>query len=175
MSTTEGGIDLAAVSRVSRNVDLRDIRVIELAASCSPAPEGTLEPRITFEAESALVEVNQLNVKCDYSFTARSAGVLAATIKVVYLLTYEVLGDALEGRDVEQFSRVNGAYHSWPFLRQLLFDLTAKLGLPTLTLPVFQALPRAKDIGEDGEGLKAKREKASAKPRSAQRKIAQRS
>jgi preprotein translocase subunit SecB len=138
----EGGVDLRAVSRVSRNIDLRDIRVIELAAACTPAPDGTMEPQITFDCEGTLVSPEQLNVACAYTLTANAAGVTAANVRVMYLLVYQVTGNAPTERDVEQFANVNGVYHSWPFLRQLLFDLTAKMGLPPLTLPVFQVLNR---------------------------------
>ncbi|MFL6199141.1 MAG: hypothetical protein ACJ76J_08195 [Thermoanaerobaculia bacterium] len=138
----ENGVDLAAVSRVSRNIDLQDLRVIQLVASCSPAPEGPLEPQITFDCKGVLVTPDQLNIACDYTFNANTAGASAASVQVIYLLVYEVSGDPPTERDVEQFARVNGVYHSWPFLRQLLFDLTAKMGLPPLTLPVFQVLPR---------------------------------
>jgi preprotein translocase subunit SecB len=144
MALTESGVDLAAVSRVARNIDLRDIRVIQVAASCSPAPDGPLEPQITFDCKGALVGPDQLNVACDYTLKVNAAGVEAATVKVMYLLVYEVAGNTPTEHDVEQFAQVNGVYHSWPFLRQFLFDLTAKMGMPPLTLPVFQTLPRTK-------------------------------
>ena len=158
MKLTEGGVDLAAVSRVARNIDLHDIRVIQLAATCSPAPEGPLEPQITFDCKGALISPDQLNVACDYTMTTNAAGAPAASVRVTYLLVYEVAGDPPAERDVEQFAKVNGVYHSWPFLRQLLFDLTAKMGLPPLTLPVFQTLSRT-------PAEKAEKPPTSKKPR----------
>ncbi len=144
MTPTENGVDLAAVSRVARNIDLRDIRVIQVTASCSPTPEGFLEPQITFACEGALIGPDQLNVACDYTLTVTAAGVPAATVGVMYLLVYHITGDTPSEQDVQQFAKVNGVYHSWPFLRQFLFDLTAKMGMPPLTLPVFQVLREKK-------------------------------
>jgi len=163
MELAESGLDLAAVSRVARNIDLRDIRVVQVAASCSPAPEGAIEPQITFNCKGALVTATQLNVACDYFFKATSAGVQAALVNVTYLLRYEVVGDALAERDVDQFANVNGVYHSWPFLRQFLFDITAKMGLPPLTLPVFQVLPKKKTVRSDQQPLPKKRKPAPRK------------
>lgn len=142
MASNENGIDLQAVSRVSRNIDLRDIRVIQVAASCSPAPEGSLEPQITYDCEGSIISPDQLNVVCEYTLNVNTAGVPAATARVMYLMVYDIGGDTPAGQDVEQFAKVNGVYHSWPFLRQFLFDLTSKMGMPPLTLPVFRVLPR---------------------------------
>lgn len=161
MKETETGVDLAAVARVARKIDLHDIRVIQLVSSCSPAPEGPLEPQITFDCKGALVSPGQLNVACDYTMTANAAGAPAASVRVMYLLVYEVTGDPPTERDIEQFAKVNGVYHSWPFLRQLLFDLTAKMGLPPLTLPVFQALSRTpKSAEKPSTPKKPRRQKA---------------
>ena len=162
MKQTENGVDLAAVSRVARNIDLRDIRVVQLEAACSPAPEGPLEPQITFDCKGALVSPGQLNVVCDYTMTANAAGAPAASVRAAYLLVYDFSGDPPTERDIEQFARGNGVYHSWPFLRQLLFDLTAKMGLPPLTLPVFQALSRTQteDAEKPSTPKKPRRQKA---------------
>jgi preprotein translocase subunit SecB len=86
-----------------------------------------------------MVEPDQLNVVCDYTLTASGVGL---SVRVMYLMVYEVAGNAPIESDVEQFAKVNAVYHSWPFLRQFLHDLTAKMGLPALTLPVFQVLSR---------------------------------
>jgi preprotein translocase subunit SecB len=135
-------LDLAAVTRVARNIDLRDIRIVKVEASSSPAPSGPLEPRITFDTNAALVADNLLNVACIYTLTVNAGEVCAATINTVYLLTYEVTGGKPSEQDIRHFANANGVYHSWPFLRQFLADMTAKMGFPPLTLPVFQVLPR---------------------------------
>jgi hypothetical protein len=159
-----GTVDLAAVSRVARGIDLLDIRVIKVEATCSPAPEGALEPQITFDCKGALVAAAQLNVVCDYSFKVTTGGVEAASANVMYLLTYEIAGDTPTERDIEAFAQVNGVYHSWPFLRQFLFDLTAKMGLPPLTLPVFRVFPRTSKVEKpDAQLSKGKRKTAPQK------------
>ena len=78
--------------------------------------------------------------------------------QIDFQLTYKLAGDEpiAEG-DLSEFSNTNGPYHSWPFLRQLLFDLCARMDFPALTLPVLQILPTrpkelAKEIAEPPPG-----------------------
>jgi preprotein translocase subunit SecB len=163
MTADANSVDLAAVSRVARNVDLHDIRVISVAASCHPAPEGQLEPQITFDCKGVLVGPSQLNVACDYTLKVNAAGVQAAKVSVVYLLVYDFTGNAPTERDIAQFAKVNGVYHSWPFLRQFLFDLTAKMGMPPLTLPVFQVLSQARTDKTEKKLPAASKKKLPAK------------
>ena len=47
----------------------------------------------------------------------------------------EVLGATSYG-DLSQFAQANGAYHSWPFVRETIYGLTSRMGFPPYTLPV---------------------------------------
>lgn len=152
MSPLENGVDLAAVTRVARNIDLREIRLIKVEASCSPSPPEPLEPQISVETSSALVSESLLNVICVYDFSVSAGGKQAATAQIAYLMMYTVIGEPIAEKDMEHFARANGVYHSWPFLRQFLFDLTSKMGFPPLTLPVFQVLASTRPQEEKLEG-----------------------
>lgn len=151
MPSLKDGVDLTAVARVSRNINLRQIRVVKVEASCSPTPYESLEPRVSVETEGVLVSERLLNVVCAYDFSVNSAGQQIASARIAYLLMYEVVGEAVVESDIEHFARANGVYHSWPFLRQFLFDLTAKMGFAPLTLPVFQVLPSSSKHEESTE------------------------
>jgi len=78
-----------------------------------------------------------IEVVCDYKFVAVSEEVEAIQSSVRYLLLYEISGSespALD--DMNEFARANGALHSWPFVRELLYGLTSRMGFPPYTLPV---------------------------------------
>ncbi len=165
MPTTENEVDISALARVASNVDLSEIRVFRLEASRGPMQKGPLEPQIHYESSGQRVAPNQLNVVCIYYFRVQCEGVEVVKIDVGYLMMYELLGEVSED-DIKHFSAANGLYHSWPFLRQLLFDLTSKMGFPPLTLPVFQAIPRGKP--QKVKDAPAKSE--AKKPRAALRK-----
>jgi hypothetical protein len=68
-----------------------------------------------------------------------------AEASMTYHIVYELRGEEPTATsDVEHFARANGAYHSWPFVRETIFNLTAKMGFPPYTLPVLLFLPRHK-------------------------------
>jgi hypothetical protein len=95
-----------------------------------------------------------LLVVCRYTFNVESSGSAVSEAEIVYLLTYDRDGTPLAEEDVTQFAAANGVYHSWPFLRQLLYDLTSKMGFPPLTLPVFLVSPKATQQNKDVEESK---------------------
>jgi preprotein translocase subunit SecB len=163
--TTETGIDFAAVSRVARRIDLLDIRVVEVSAHCAPAPPGPLVPEVTYDCHAESVG-NAVTVLLKYKFRAESSGTEVARVLVAYILVYEVLDEkSIAEPDLEQFARANGIYHSWPFFRQFLFDLTSKMGFPPFTLPVFRVQPGGKASAQEPQARedvpkKTKRQKA---------------
>jgi preprotein translocase subunit SecB len=156
-------VDLAAVSRIARRVDLRDIRLIDLAASLSPGEIQFLEPDVTFECSAEQPVPDRIAVVCEYHFTVNSGSTVISDVRARYLLIYELLDlePEIEENHLQQFAHANGTYHSWPFLRQLLFDLTAKMGLPPFTLPVFKVLPREGRPDQNGAESKAAVKKTS--------------
>ena len=160
-------INLAAVARISRLVDLRDIRLIDLSASLHPGDFQLLEPDVQFECSAEHPVPSRIVTLCDYRFTVTSAGTTIAEVTARYVLLYELQEEIeISQEDLQQFAHANGTYHSWPFLRQLLHDLTARMGLPPFTLPVFKVLPREeKPSNEKGETAKKALPAASTKPK----------
>ncbi len=132
-------IDLQSVARVAGRIDLREIRLVGIEASCSPSQAEILEPDISFESFAEVTQGGPLAVACTYYFKVSSGENIAANATIRYVLIYDVMGgEDLHSEDLKAFAEVNGNYHCWPFLRQLLFDLTSKMGFPPLTLPVFR-------------------------------------
>lgn len=145
---SETPLDLAAAGRVSRRVDLREIRLASLSATCKPdAPvKRQLHPAYEYECIATRVEPGLIEVECSYSFRVTVADSEVATASLIYFLAYRVSGEEPPAQtDVEHFARANGAYHSWPFVRETMFGLTAKMGFPPYTLPVllFSSKPKA--------------------------------
>lgn len=136
---TNPNIDMAAVARVSGRVDLQAIRLTEVSLSAPKLaqPGTTLEPEFSQECVPLPSEAGLIEVLCTYDFKVHSMGELIAQIKAKYIILYKLKGEEIpkEG-DIEQFASANGSYHSWPFLRELLFGLTARMGYPPFTLPV---------------------------------------
>ncbi len=144
--TAEVPIDMAAVGRVARRVSLQNLVLVGVAAERFPhrGAKGILDPevhhdhRIVHQAPGVL----EVMSKFDFVVHQEKTDVLKATFQ--YRLIYAVHGtDPVEEADARVFARANGAYHSWPFVREMLFGLTAKMGLPPFLLPVLSFQPPA--------------------------------
>lgn len=136
-------VDFQAVARVSRNVELAEIRLIEMTARLvGPGGGGQLRPVVNHECSAATPTENTLDVTCRYRFSASSAETEIATATLVYVLRYRIEAQPLDEGDVAQFAYANGTYHSWPFVRQMLFDLTSRMGFPPYTLHTFKFNPK---------------------------------
>jgi preprotein translocase subunit SecB len=139
-------VDFAAVARVSKHIELKGIRLIHITAKCDPQIYGTLEPLVDFTCSVFKRTDSALGVSCDYKFSVSSDEAQVADAEIRYLLSYEIQGspEALDGSDITEFARANGALHSWPFVRELLYGLTSRMGYPPYTLPVVHfSAPRA--------------------------------
>jgi preprotein translocase subunit SecB len=140
---TERNIDLVAVGRIARRVELKDIRLTELAASAAERVKGSLEAELSHECSAKRPEPELLEINCDYKFAVRCNEALAASVSFTYTILYLIAGDeAIAEQDLSDFAFANGTYHSWPFVRQLLYDITSKMGYPPYTLPVFRFNPK---------------------------------
>jgi preprotein translocase subunit SecB len=134
--------DLAAAARISTRVEFRDIRLSEISASSPTKALGVLEPKIEHHCTPRR-DGDLLEVLCSYQIRVMSGDCEPLNADIKYLISYALQGDdPVDSSDLEHFASANGTYHSWPFVRQLLFDLTARMGYPPYNLPVFRFFPR---------------------------------
>jgi Preprotein translocase subunit SecB len=133
----------AAAGRVANRVELKVIRVSELSAKCNARLVGTLEPTLDHDCAIAGREANALEIACNYRFTARVGQTQVVEAAITYLLFYQLQGtEPLADEDVAQFALSNGTLHSWPFVRELLYALTSRMGYPPYTLGVVHFRPK---------------------------------
>jgi hypothetical protein len=60
-------------------------------------------------------------------------------IEAVFSLSYKVENlTGLTRENFDCFGRMNGTYNAWPYWREFVHNVTARMGLPSLTLPVFR-------------------------------------
>jgi preprotein translocase subunit SecB len=136
----EKTVDFAAVGRVAKRVELKSVRLTEISAKCDPSVEGTLLPSVNLECKpgDTLASGKQLEVICEYTFTAHCGQVQAVESTITYLLVYEIGGgvESPNADDLAEFAQANGALNSWPFVREVLYGLTSRMGYPPYTLPL---------------------------------------
>jgi preprotein translocase subunit SecB len=131
-------VDLAAVNRVAKHVELKGVRLAEISAKCDPATIGpALIPNVDLDCQLGAYDTANIDVICNYTFAAKSDEKQTIQSVIVYVLHYEISGSGSPSPDdLAEFARANGALHSWPFVRELLFGLTSRMGFPPYTLPV---------------------------------------
>jgi hypothetical protein len=130
---------MAAVARIASRVELRGIRLIELLFTTKKVvPDGSpLEPSIETDCVPLPSEKGSINVGGVFKFMIRSTGEEIAEARIKFLIQYSLRGEEVPSeQDLVPFSAVNGAYHAWPFVRELVFSLTARMGFQPFTLPV---------------------------------------
>jgi len=144
---THETIDLAAASRISRRVSLQEIRLVEIRATSKPGSSGTspLVPTYDYACVPIKVDSGVIEVACSYNFKVHAAEEEMADARITYHIIYTLIGEepAAES-DIEQFAHANGAYHSWPFVRESIYSLTGRMGFPPYTLPVLSFLNKTK-------------------------------
>ena len=139
-------IDMSAVARVSKRVNLTQIVLVELKANRrSEQRPGVLEAKLSHEHKVLAWDAKTIQLESRYDFVGIQGDIDAIDAAARFELSYTVEGDApLIESDVRQFGSANGAYHSWPFVRELLFGLTSRMGFPAFTLPVLTFIPQRK-------------------------------
>ena len=127
----ERTVDLAAVGRVAKKVELKAVRLAEISAKCMPDILGSLLPDVDLDCHVGRHDATSVEVVCNYKFTARSGDQQAVDSAIRYLLQYEISGgESPSDSDLAEFARANGALNSWPFVREVLYGLTSRMGYP---------------------------------------------
>ena len=135
-------VDFAAVARVSRYSELKDVRLTDVTGKCDPSSTGALSPDFSHDTKVLKRDGESLEVSCGYHFVGRTADKQAIDISITYLVTYALKSkEPLADDDVSQFAASNGTLHSWPFVREFLHSLTSRMEFPPFTLGVMHFVP----------------------------------
>jgi len=91
-----------------------------------------------------------------------------AEISVDYLLVYSIKDTkGLTKKHYDAFSTYNAVFNAWPYLREFIQNITSRMQIPTLTLPVYrfgnEGLLQTKDYAINSEDNKPKRKKIKTK------------
>src|SRR5208282_1041605 len=60
---------------------------------------------------------------------------VSTTVELRYQLPR---GSSFSAADLRRFATVNGVYNAWPYWRELIQNLSVRMNLPPLTLPLFR-------------------------------------
>jgi len=130
---------------VSERVQLHDVRLWQYA--CDQQVEALASSKKQYDVtHSATIRIDKaegrLCVLPKFHFEAfnenfRDRAII--TIDATFLLIYGIENfDGLKQKGYQQFADMNGVYNAWPYWRELVQSTIARMGLPTLVLPVFR-------------------------------------
>lgn len=129
-------------ARVAAEANLSGLYL--LRAECDgagPAPKpGPAERAVVAYGISAEREAeNRLALEVQYRLTGEQHVVFR--VDVTFLLVYEVDPEfAGTQKDLDAFARSQGVMASWPYAREFMQNLTARMGLPVLILPTLKLI-----------------------------------
>jgi hypothetical protein len=93
------------------------------------------------------------------AFNESESGKPIINIDASFLLTYKVKDfDGLTKRGFGAFGDINGIYNAWPYWREFVQNTIGRMGLPTLTIPVFriagskESPPASKQVARKSKG-----------------------
>jgi preprotein translocase subunit SecB len=145
---------VAAGLLVSDRVQLKDVRLI--SCKCDQTPEATLGKKSYKIDYSTEVQVDKRNgyviVTTKFHFEAFTESKTQKPVILIdasFLLAYKIENfEGLSQKGFKQFANLNGIYNAWPYWREFVQNTVTRMGLPSLSIPVFRIVepPKEKTI-----------------------------
>jgi preprotein translocase subunit SecB len=118
---------------------------------------NALNVGVTTKSGGAVEGQKNLRILAQYSLVAKRTAekAPAVDVRVSFELLYRIPPD-LKPSDIEikAFSATNAMLNSWPYFREFVQSMIARMNLPPLTLPLYRIL-QAKPTVERKESAKA--------------------
>ena len=122
-------------------IELRDIKLIELNTHIveeQPTTDNALKADIKATNEHKIFN-NMLIFYVNYILTMKQFKKVVLKIKAKYRVDYELLKRIeIDEKTIDFFSEMNLPLNVWPFFRELCNDVTAKMRIPSLVLPLLR-------------------------------------
>jgi len=129
---------------VLRRADLSDIRLCQCAIACRPFDGMAAVREVHLQVSSVAkpeLENRRLVVKSDFSLHGKVADderglSLTFSLQLIYAMSNF---DGLDEKNYDAFVHWIGLNNAWPYARQFVQDMTARVGLHPLKLPLYKA------------------------------------
>jgi len=136
-----------AASRLGAIANIGSVQVFRLMARLDDQPlgQGSLtwnlkDPEFFWNLDGRdLVALLVLEISIAMQSTEQEPERRLGVVHVGYRLEYSFKEDISSEEEIPHFVGISGFLQVWPYLRAEVQTLTAKLGLPALTLPVLLA------------------------------------
>ena len=147
--------DYQLASAIARYVELRDVRLTGVNANFLVAKDEMLQQReldvelgrsmsCSIAQDTRVISV-EANLKADIHGPGKGEkhGPVLISIQCAYVLEYTFMvhggpeGAELQ-RHLDAFARVNGVFNVWPYFRELVQSLSARMAIPPIVVPVYR-------------------------------------
>lgn len=148
---------------VSDRVQLRDVRLISCDSFQKPnAPGAKKKFAINYSTQ---IETNEQSkhivVVPKFHFEAfreDNDGEPVVVINASFALLYKLeTFDGLTKENFKQFADANGIYNAWPYWREFVQNIVARMGLPPLAIPVFRLVETPRSGDSEKEAMPEKK------------------
>ena len=131
-------VEIEAIRQVEGQFKLKEFGVI-----ASPEVELMIRGNATHDPVLDRVRASvQFNLRARLQVET-DAGNDLFTITAAYLLLYKLeSSEGLSQEHYDAFGRLNGLFNAWPYWREFVQTTTARMGLPSITIPVLHVLGR---------------------------------
>lgn len=126
--------------KILKGLDLKNLYLTSCTCSIDRKNIGNdIRIKINDEASFFKSEKNEIEITQKYFLSARdrSAKKKYLNIKCEYCFIYSSNEDFTEDF-FEIFKKVNLPINSWPFFRELVYNITSRMYIPPLTLPLIK-------------------------------------
>lgn len=129
---------------VSDRVQLKDVRLI--SSKCDQTPGATSGKKAYDISYSTEVQVDRKSgcvvVIARFHFEAYIGSKTSQPVLLIdasFVLSYAIEDfGGLTQKGFERFANLNGIYNAWPYWREFVQNTIVRMGLPSLSIPVFR-------------------------------------
>jgi hypothetical protein len=157
--------DVALAARVARVVDIHTVllREAHLRSAFDPdKPPDKLIPHQQIGANHSLSEAGALRVVINFTLELKPEAkddtpvIPALEVKAQYEVVYQLPKEAsFSDKELGHFAELNGTVNLWPYWRELVHTVAARIGMGSITLPVYRVKPKVVEVLETTEAKKA--------------------
>jgi hypothetical protein len=128
---------------ISDIVEIKSLILTECCASrSSDLPEGGKrkgELKVTNVSYVLAEEDRDLQVQIEFGLTMKAGGSAdqKLEVKATFAINYSMKSSAeFAESEYQAFAELNGVHNAWPFWRELVLNLTSRMGISPIVIPV---------------------------------------
>ena len=139
--------EFKSLTKVVSRVDLNNIYMSNCNAERKPdaLEHDKLEAKISIKGDLLSKVNNDFNAIVKFSVEGRSGKdpeYIVVKIENEYVLNYSLKSNKdLTKSDLEAFCSINAVYNAWPYWREFVQNMTNRMEMPVLTLPLLKFRP----------------------------------